>query len=46
MGIPLIQAIFEGDPNVGIYAVPLLIYHPTDPHFERFMFMCIKNIEN
>lgn len=28
MGIPLMQTIFEDDDNLGIYVVPLLIYHP------------------
>ena len=28
MGIPLISAIFEDDPNMGIYQVPILMYQP------------------
>lgn len=28
MGIPLIDAMFENDPNVGLYTLPLLIWHP------------------
>eukprot|EP00934_Nitzschia_sp_Nitz4_P006358 Nitzschia sp. Nitz4//scaffold50_size126154//8693//10152//NITZ4_003667-RA/size126154-processed-gene-0.27-mRNA-1//1//CDS//3329553644//6348//frame0 len=27
-GIPLINAMYEGDPNVGLYTLPLLIWHP------------------
>jgi sodium/bile acid cotransporter 7 len=28
MGIPLINAIYEGDPKIGLYTLPLLIWHP------------------
>jgi sodium/bile acid cotransporter 7 len=28
MGVPLINAIYEGDPAVGLYTLPLLIWHP------------------
>eukprot|EP00537_Pseudo-nitzschia_pungens_P018779 CAMPEP_0172408862 /NCGR_PEP_ID=MMETSP1061-20121228/76070_1 /TAXON_ID=37318 /ORGANISM="Pseudo-nitzschia pungens, Strain cf. pungens" /LENGTH=591 /DNA_ID=CAMNT_0013145005 /DNA_START=560 /DNA_END=2335 /DNA_ORIENTATION=- len=28
MGIPLINAIYEGDPNIALYTLPLLIWHP------------------
>jgi len=28
MGIPLINAIYENDPAVGLYTLPLLIWHP------------------
>jgi sodium/bile acid cotransporter 7 len=28
MGVPLINAIYENDPNVGLYTLPLLIWHP------------------
>ena len=28
MGVPLINAIYESDPNVGLYTLPLLIWHP------------------
>ena len=28
MGLPLIVAMYEEDPNLGIYSVPLLMYHP------------------
>lgn len=28
MGIPLINAIYEDDPNIGFYTLPLLIWHP------------------
>jgi len=28
MGIPLINAIYEGNPNIGLYTLPLLIWHP------------------
>ena len=28
MGVPLIGAIYEDDPNVGMYALPLLIWYP------------------
>jgi solute carrier family 10 (sodium/bile acid cotransporter), member 7 len=28
VGVPLINAIYEGNPNVGLYTLPLLIWHP------------------
>jgi sodium/bile acid cotransporter 7 len=28
LGIPLINSIYEGDPKIGLYALPLLIWHP------------------
>jgi sodium/bile acid cotransporter 7 len=28
MGVPLINAIYESDPAVGLYTLPLLIWHP------------------
>lgn len=28
LGIPLINSIYENDPNMGLYALPLLIWHP------------------
>lgn len=28
VGIPLINAIYEDDPNIGFYTLPLLIWHP------------------
>lgn len=28
MGIPLLNTMFEGNPDLGLYVVPLLIYHP------------------
>lgn len=28
MGVPLINAIYEKDPNIGLYTLPLLIWHP------------------
>lgn len=28
MGLPLIKAIYEEDPKLGMYALPLLIWHP------------------
>lgn len=28
MGIPLINAIYEGNPAIGLYTLPLLIWHP------------------
>lgn len=29
MGVPLINAIYESNPNVGLYTLPLLVWHPT-----------------
>lgn len=28
MGVPLINAIYEDNPNVGLYTLPLLVWHP------------------
>lgn len=28
MGVPLINAIYEKDPLIGMYTLPLLIWHP------------------
>jgi hypothetical protein len=28
MGVPLINAIYESDPLVGLYTLPLLVWHP------------------
>ena len=28
MGVPLIGAMYENNPNVGLYTLPLLIWHP------------------
>jgi len=28
VGLPLISAIYEGNPNAGLYTLPLLIWHP------------------
>lgn len=28
MGVPLINAIYDGNPNIGVYTLPLLIWHP------------------
>jgi sodium/bile acid cotransporter 7 len=28
IGVPLINAIYEGSPYIGVYTLPLLIWHP------------------
>lgn len=28
MGVPLITAIYEENPNIGFYTLPLLVWHP------------------
>ncbi len=28
MGVPLINAIYESNTNVGLYTLPLLVWHP------------------
>lgn len=28
MGLPLISAIYDGNPNIGLYTLPLLCWHP------------------
>ncbi len=30
LGIPIIQILFAGDPQIGLITIPLLIYHPTE----------------
>ena len=37
MGVPLIGAIYENDPNVGLYTLPLLVWHPTQVFFGSFL---------
>ena len=37
MGIPLINAIYEGSPKIGLYTLPLLIWHPTQLVFGTFL---------
>ena len=29
MGVPLINAVYEDDPNIAFYTLPILIWHPT-----------------
>jgi sodium/bile acid cotransporter 7 len=28
LGVPLIASVYKGDPNVGVYTLPILIWHP------------------
>jgi sodium/bile acid cotransporter 7 len=45
VGVPLINAMYEGNPNVGLYTLPLLIWHPMQlvlgsflaPRLHRFV---------
>jgi sodium/bile acid cotransporter 7 len=45
MGIPLINAIYEDNPSVGFYTLPLLVWHPLQliigsflaPHLRNFV---------
>jgi solute carrier family 10 (sodium/bile acid cotransporter), member 7 len=45
IGVPLIGAIYEGNPAVGMYTLPLLIWHPMQlvvgsllaPHLSAFV---------
>jgi sodium/bile acid cotransporter 7 len=45
VGVPLINAMYEGNPNVGLYTLPLLIWHPMQlvlgsflaPRLNRFV---------
>lgn len=37
MGIPLINAIYEGNPKIGLYTLPLLIWHPMQLVFGTFL---------
>jgi len=36
MGIPLVKIIFEGNPNIGLIQIPLLMYHPTQTLLASF----------
>jgi sodium/bile acid cotransporter 7 len=45
VGVLLINALYEGNPNVGLYTLPLLIWHPMQlvlgsflaPRLHRFV---------
>lgn len=45
VGVPLINAMYDGDPNVGLYTLPLLVWHPLQlvfgsllvPHLYEFV---------
>jgi sodium/bile acid cotransporter 7 len=37
MGIPLITSIYEGNASVGLFTIPLLIYHPSQIIFGSYM---------
>ena len=36
MGIPLISSMYEGDKNIGLYTIPLLLYHPAQIIFGAY----------
>ena len=45
LGVPLINAIYQNDPLIGLYTLPLLVWHPMQlfvgsylsPHLEAFV---------
>ena len=37
LGIPLITSIYEGNASVGLFTIPLLIYHPSQIIFGSYM---------
>lgn len=37
MGVPMINAIYEGNPLVGLYTLPLLIWHPLQLLFGTYL---------
>jgi hypothetical protein len=45
VGVPLINAMYEGNENLGLYTLPLLIWHPMQlvvgsimaPHVQRWV---------
>jgi sodium/bile acid cotransporter 7 len=41
LGIPLINEMFSGRPNVGVLVLPLLMYHPLQ--VEHILFDCITD---
>lgn len=54
MGVPLINAIYEDNPNVGLYTLPLLIWHPMQlllgtsvaPYVSRYVEREEKRLED
>ena len=43
MGVPLIGAIYENDPRVGLYTLPLLIFYPLQLVVGAFLVPRLKN---
>ena len=37
IGVPLITTLYKGDPNVGIYTLPILIWHPMQLMMGTFL---------
>jgi solute carrier family 10 (sodium/bile acid cotransporter), member 7 len=54
LGIPLIDSIYEGDPQLGLYALPLLIWHPMQlvigtlltPHLARYVKVELQRLKD
>jgi sodium/bile acid cotransporter 7 len=42
MGLPLIKAIYEDNPKLGLYSLPLLIWHPMQLFIGTFLTSKIK----
>lgn len=43
MGIPMINAIYEEDPKLGLYALPLLVWHPMQLVIGTFLAPRLKS---
>jgi solute carrier family 10 (sodium/bile acid cotransporter), member 7 len=54
LGIPLINSIYEDDPQLGLYALPLLIWHPMQlvigtllaPHLARYVQVELQRLKD
>jgi sodium/bile acid cotransporter 7 len=42
LGVPLISSVYEGDPNIGLYTLPILIWHPMQLVFGSMLVPRLK----
>jgi sodium/bile acid cotransporter 7 len=42
LGVPLIASVYQGDPNVGLYTLPILIWHPMQLVLGSFLVPRLK----
>ena len=43
MGIPIIETMFGNDSNIGMYIIPLLMYHPFQLIFDSLLVYPLSN---